>query len=298
MSDEVRHRISAVAKRTGVSEHVLRVWERRYGKFASHRSPSGYRLYSEDDIARIRAVKTLIDNGHSIGDVAKLSSQELSKLNLRSTGEVATTLVAGSAAGDIRRMMLESIEGFDMDRARRVCAMAAVTFSPFQLVSDVYAPLLDTIGSRWQSKSLSISQEHAASAVIREQLGELLRVSRPVDNVGVIVATTPEGELHELGVLLASIVAAYAGARIIYLGPNTPASEIATTVKFSGARAALLSMACATPKMVDKRLVEIRAALPRHVEVWVGGQAVQRTPPRGVTWLKTWDEIRTRVASR
>jgi DNA-binding transcriptional MerR regulator len=294
----VRHRISAVAKQTGVSEHALRIWERRYGEFASHRSESGYRLYSEDDIARIRTVKALLDNGHSIGEVANLSTEALSKLNLRSTVKRAETLVATPVASEVQQQILDAIESFDMERARRVCAMAGVAFSPFQLVSDVYAPLLDTIGTRWKSKSLSISEEHAASAVIREQLGDLLRVSRPIEEAGVIVATTPEGEVHELGVLLASVIAAYAGARIIYLGPNTPAEEIAAAAKKSGARAALLSISCAEPKVVDKRLKEIRDALPRHIETWVGGQAVKHAPPRGVRWMRSWDEIRERVASR
>jgi DNA-binding transcriptional MerR regulator len=297
-SGAVRHRISAVAKQTGISEHALRIWERRYGQFASHRTDSGYRLYTEDDIARIRAIKSLLDEGHSIGDVANLSPEALSKFNLRSRGKKPETLVGTPVAAEVQQHILDAIESFDMDRVRRVCAMATVAFSPIQLVSDVYAPLLETIGKRWKSQSLSVSEEHAASAVIREQLGDLLRVARPIESTGVVVATTPENEVHELGVLLASVVAAYAGARILYLGPNTPAGDIATAVKKSGARAALLSIACADPKIVGKRLKEIRDAIPKHVEVWVGGQGVNREPPRGITWMRSWDEIRSRVASR
>ena len=39
-------RIGELSRRLGVSAHVLRAWERRYGLLHPQRSASGYRLYS------------------------------------------------------------------------------------------------------------------------------------------------------------------------------------------------------------------------------------------------------------
>lgn len=69
--------ISAVARLTGISSHVLRVWERRYGVVEPHRSDSKRRRYTREDIQRLSLLKTLVDNGHAIGTIAKLGTSQL-----------------------------------------------------------------------------------------------------------------------------------------------------------------------------------------------------------------------------
>ncbi len=69
--------ISAVARLTGISSHVLRVWERRYGVVEPRRSDSKRRRYNREDIQRLSLLKTLVDNGHAIGTIAKLSTEQL-----------------------------------------------------------------------------------------------------------------------------------------------------------------------------------------------------------------------------
>jgi GAF domain-containing protein len=61
--------VRAVSRRTGIPAATLRTWERRYGFVRPLRSPGGYRLYSEEDIARIQQVKYLLDQGLRIGAV-------------------------------------------------------------------------------------------------------------------------------------------------------------------------------------------------------------------------------------
>lgn len=69
--------ISAVARLTGISPHLLRVWERRYQVVEPRRSDSKRRQYSQSDIRRLSLLKTLVDNGHSIGSVAALATPQL-----------------------------------------------------------------------------------------------------------------------------------------------------------------------------------------------------------------------------
>ncbi len=75
--DEEFFEISAVARLTGISSHVLRVWERRYGVVEPRRSDSKRRRYTLDDIQRLSLLKTLVDNGHAIGSIAKLDTDQL-----------------------------------------------------------------------------------------------------------------------------------------------------------------------------------------------------------------------------
>src|SRR4051794_32783934 len=75
-----RHPIAVVAERTGLSQDVLRVWERRYGAVHPVRSPSGQRLYRDADVERLRLLNAATQAGRSIRHVAALSTEAISQL--------------------------------------------------------------------------------------------------------------------------------------------------------------------------------------------------------------------------
>lgn len=288
-----------VAKRTGVSEHALRIWERRYGNLASHRSDAGYRLYTEDDVGRITLIRELLDAGHAIGEIATLPVEQLRSLRGRFVQQAPPApALPGPVAEVARERFLGAIDRLDLDEAGRVASAAIVAFPPFELLTEVTAPLLREIGRRWQDGRFTVAQEHAASAILRGQLGELLRAARPSSNAPTLVTTTPQGELHEFGALIASIVAATAGARVIYLGPNMPAADLASAAKRSEADAAVLSVVAMNEDEAREQLAEIRRAMPRPIAVWAGGAGLRKNPPTGVTWLHTLEELRTFIEER
>ena len=64
------HRIRRVAKLTGLSKDVIRVWERRYELVKPSRSSNRYREYSDEDVLLLRFVKGRIDLGIPIGTIA------------------------------------------------------------------------------------------------------------------------------------------------------------------------------------------------------------------------------------
>lgn len=72
-----RYRIGAVARLTGIPADTLRIWERRYSVVEPERTEKGGRLYSQDDVTRLTMIKSLVDRGHAIGTVARLSGEAL-----------------------------------------------------------------------------------------------------------------------------------------------------------------------------------------------------------------------------
>ena len=58
--------IKEVAERTGIAAATIRMWEQRYGFPEPERTPSGYRMYSEQDVDALRRVSTLRDTGLSV----------------------------------------------------------------------------------------------------------------------------------------------------------------------------------------------------------------------------------------
>ena len=288
------HRIAAVARQTGVSGHALRIWERRYGALASHRSPAGYRLYTDEDVARVSAIKNLLDLGFAVGEVASLPLAELLR-QLEKSRNAQRMRPSIPLVESMRRRFLDSIAAFDREESKKGVAGWPIALAPFELVTELVAPVLAEVGNRWQRGELSIAQEHAASALIRGLLSDVLTQLKPGRDAPVIVATTPSDEAHEMGALMAAVVAATAGARIVYLGPNLPSAETASAVKNTDAVAVMISVVCLDERLAARHLSELRKALPRQVALWVGGGSIQRSPEAGIHWIQTFEELRLRV---
>src|SRR5690349_24662351 len=64
-------RIGELSRRLGVSDHVLRAWERRYGLLRPVRTTGGFRLYSEADLDRVRRMQAYLDQGLSAAEAAR-----------------------------------------------------------------------------------------------------------------------------------------------------------------------------------------------------------------------------------
>ena len=62
--------IGAVARLTGLTDHTIRVWERRYGAVVAERAANGRRVYRPADVDKLRLLKQLTDQGFSIGQIA------------------------------------------------------------------------------------------------------------------------------------------------------------------------------------------------------------------------------------
>ncbi|MEM7504947.1 MAG: MerR family transcriptional regulator [Pseudomonadota bacterium] len=78
--------IGAVAKVTGLTDHTIRVWERRYRAVVAGRAANGRRVYSPEDVEKLGLLKQLTDRGLSIGQIATDDIDTL-RDRLRSIGE-------------------------------------------------------------------------------------------------------------------------------------------------------------------------------------------------------------------
>ena len=69
-----------VTRMTGLSADVVRAWERRYGAIEPGRTDGNARRYSHADIARLTRLRDAVSQGHSIGEVSRLSNEALDAL--------------------------------------------------------------------------------------------------------------------------------------------------------------------------------------------------------------------------
>jgi len=271
-----RHPIRVAARRSGLSEAVIRSWEMRYGAVRPSRSRSGRRLYTDDDIRRLRLLKLATAAGRRISEVAGFSLEQLDALSREDEAARAhpTARAVEGAQGPRLDECLAAIEALDADRLHDALAKALRELGATLLSRTVLAPLMLEVGRRWRKGSLRIVHEHLASVIVGVFVANLARSDQLPPSAPRIVVATPSGHHHELGALLVTEAATQVGWKPLYLGANLPAEEIATAVAAVGARAIALSL---THPAGDPRAAGELRALRKHVGLDValllGGQA-------------------------
>ena len=237
------YNIKAVVQATGISPSTLRAWERRYHMCRPQRSESGYRLYSDRDVATIRWLKTQVDAGMAISQavawleaLAKEADGGGADL-LPATGAVqaahAAKLTARTAVRSFAALRSElgaALVDFNEPAAELVLAEAFALYPIEEVGEHLITPVLVEIGDRWHRNEISITREHMASNYLLHRLAGLLR-SMPNLNGGpeLWVGCAP-GELHEAGVVLLAIYLRRAGYHVHYLGQNLPLDDLAAEV--------------------------------------------------------------------
>ncbi len=242
------YNIKAVVQSTGISPSTLRAWERRYNVARPQRSDSGYRLYSERDVAIIRWLKTQVDAGMSISQAVNWlenivgESGETQQVVLPATSGGAQRQNRLGTSPSIRREqvrdfrslqadLIQALVAYDEASAEAVVAEAFAMYPVEQVGEELFTPVLVEIGERWHRGELSITTEHFATNYLIQRLGTLLR-SIPNDaGAPLIWVGCAPGELHEVGALLLGTYLRRAGYRIHYLGQNLPIDDFASEMR-------------------------------------------------------------------
>jgi DNA-binding transcriptional MerR regulator len=218
-------RIGELSRRVGVSEHVLRAWESRYGLVSPERSPGGFRLYSAGDEQRVRRMQHHLAQGLRAAEAARATITEgptpgaLPADDHRSDRTDRPELDA--LAADLRT----ALDALDEPAAQAVLDRLMSDFTVAAALRDVVVPYLRELGERWANGQLTIIQEHFASNVIRGRLAGLARGWGDGAGPRAVLACPPD-ELHDLPLLIFGIILNRRGWRVEFFGANTPVVDV------------------------------------------------------------------------
>ena len=282
--EQPRHPIQVVSRRTGLTADVLRAWERRYQAVTPGRTETGRRLYSDADIERLVLLKRAAGAGRSIAQVAALSSAELASLVQEDETIALQSPPRGSSGVNESNAWvaecLAAVERYDGIGLRRAIAAASLELSESALIDRLLGPLMHEVGERWHSGTLRVAHEHLATATVQWYLGELTRRHvRP--DAPTIVMAAPAGQRHQVGAMLAAAAAISEGWRVVYLGSDLPAEEIASAATHSKARCVGLSIVYpADDPLLAGELTTLRRLLPSGVTIIAGGKSAAAYLPQ------------------
>jgi MerR family transcriptional regulator, light-induced transcriptional regulator len=274
--------ISQAAARSGVGVALLRAWERRYGVVSPGRTQSGYRLYDDTAIARLRAMRVLVDSGWAAAQAA----EAVIAGSVERSGEAPDRVAA--LAGD-NGALVRAAAAYDAVGIESAIDLILARGSFEAVVDDHLLPAVAALGTAWADGVIDVAAEHLASAAIQRRLAALFDLAGRPGSGRPVVVGLPPGSRHEIGTLAFAVALRRRGVEVLYLGPDTPVASWIHVVGESRARAAVIGV----PQVSDAgAAIEVASALRAagaRPMVAIGGPGAEAaaTVPAGRTSVET-----------
>ncbi len=254
--------IRTVSALTGVNSVTLRAWERRYNLITPIRTPSGHRLYSQEDIDKINKAIGLLEKGMSISQAGQIINNQLKiPEGIQDSTEIWKSY---------RERIMEAVMVFDEVLLDEIYQQA-LSFHPVQTVTRMLIiPSLRELGTRWKYAEGGVAEEHFFSVFLRNKLGARFH-HRSRNNTGpkLLGACLPH-ETHETGLLLFALAADEQNYRQVLLGASMPLQELPVAAKRANADAIVLSGKTEPPlRVLETELPYLTKQI--EIPVFVGG---------------------------
>jgi methanogenic corrinoid protein MtbC1 len=266
------YNIAAVARLSGVPAATLRAWERRYGYPSPRRTESNRRGYSDYDVLALRWLRERLAEGLTISTAVALLRERLSAPPAPAP---TTTRPPTGVAGQLADALL----GFDEARADRVLGEAFALHPVESVCLDVLQPVMTEIGHGWQAGEIDVSQEHFASAYVRQRLTSLLHLATAPRPGHLVVTASAPGDWHDLGVLTVALFLARHGWRVVHLGGSLPTDDLLICLDRLRPSAVVVSASTAeTAAALSELASQLTEQRQAGVVVGFGGQIFEASP--------------------
>ena len=287
------YNIKAVVQATNISPSTLRAWERRYHMCQPQRSESGYRLYSDRDIAIIRWLKAQVEAGMSISHAVAWLQNLLDKSSngqavllpdpkgrmLEAAQPLAPNAQDVQNFATLSNRLLGALLFYNEREAEGVLSEAFALYPIEQVGEHVLAPTMVEVGERWHRNEISVAREHYASNYLLQRLAAILRLI-PNGYAGPLIwVGCAPSERHEMGALLLCIYLRRAGFQVCYLGQDLPENDLIAEARLQKPELILLSASsletAETLRLLCEKLVQLE---PQRPIVGYGGRIFSLKP--------------------
>jgi len=279
--------LSEAAEATGVAAQTLHAWERRYGAITPQRTATDRRLYTFEDIQRLRLLKAGVGLGHRISTLVLMENEKLQ--NLLADGGRETHFE-----------LLKYLRQMDFRNFERALSAIYSTLGPTAFIKSIVVPLMVEIGDLWENGLLSITAEHIGTSMIRSYTASSLHFGNSSRPKSTGVFTTFEGELHELGILGAAVLAQNLEVNCIYLGPQLPANEIVEAAKHFKADFICLGAKTISDSRMLVQIETLVSGLHEDVEILIGGHPARnlRKWPDRCHIIPSFEDFERKIKSK
>ena len=264
--------INVISNASGVMPHTIRTWEKRYQIFTPERSEGGQRIYSEVDLDKAKLIVALIEQGHTISSLAKHSLQDLRSLLVVNKSE-DTESDKMYISFEIKKL-LKHLKNFDIDLVASVMQHLRLSIGVKEFIFKIVLPVMHEIEKLSFKGMYSVTQEHIISTIVRDQLHQI-NLANEGPNSDRFALATPEGNLHELPILIAEVICHANRVSTNYFGASHPAECLSEAVNAIKCKTIVMGAISSVQWNYEKNIAQYLELVDKHlkinVEILLGG---------------------------
>ncbi|AUO11091.1 MerR family transcriptional regulator [Priestia megaterium] len=265
MAHEGKYNIKAISNMVGIQPGTLRAWERRYQILNPVRNDSGHRLYTEEDLRKLKWLTEKVSGGFTISQAVSLLETESSTVGtFDEEGEV-------DSPQKIRDELLTMLLSFEEGKAQDLINHAFSLYSVEKVVIDILGSLLVTVGDMWEKGQITSAHEHYTTQVLKTRIS-MIFYSLPSNGLlPKAIAVCGPNETHEVGLLVFTLFLRRKGFEVIYLGSSIEDKDVELIVK--EVDPTFLFMSCTMMENAEKTLNLTNQMIKKfpHLKVGLGG---------------------------
>ena len=255
--------INVISTACGVMAHTIRTWEKRYQVFTPERSEGGHRLYSEVDLAKAKLIVALIEQGHTISSLARHSLQDLRSLLVVNKGEDSES---GKMFTSVEtKRLLQHLANFNIDMVASGMQHLRLSIGVKEFIFKIVLPVMQEIEKLYLKGMYSVTQEHIISTIVGDQLHQI-NLSNQGPNPDRIALATPEGNLHELPILIAEIICHVNRFSTNYLGASHPAECLSEAVNALKCKIIVMGVISSDQWNYEKKIIPYLESIDKYLK--------------------------------
>ena len=217
--------VSEVAHRLGVAPATLRTWDRRYGLGPSSHEAGEHRRYTDEDLARLAAMRRLVVSG-----VPPQQAAVLAKSSPISIDE-PLPLPKFQDREDVVAAIVRALESIDSAFVEALIRREILSAGIIKTWNEILVPSLVLIGKRWEETGSGIEIEHLYSEIVKRIMRECAQeIESPKNSKPVLLASIGE-EHHCLAIHALAAALAEENIATHFLGARTPVEALAEMVR-------------------------------------------------------------------
>ena len=252
--------------------HTIRTWEKRYQVFTPERSEGGQRLYNESDFAKAKLIVALIEQGHTISSLARHSLQDLRSFLVVNNGENSESDKMLTSVET--KKLLQHLANFNIDLVASGMQHLRLSIGVKEFIFKIVLPVMREIEKLALKGLYSVTQEHIISTIVRDQLGQI-NLANEGPNPDRFALATPEGNLHELPILIAEIICNANRVSTNYLGASHPAECLSEAVNALKCKTIVMGVISSDKWNYENNIVSYLESMDKYlknkVKVILGG---------------------------
>jgi DNA-binding transcriptional MerR regulator len=283
------YQIKDVEHLSGIKAHTLRIWEKRYNIIEPKRTDTNIRYYDDNDLKRILNISILNKNGYKISKIADFNDSRLNSeiLTLSSDTENLDMQI-----GNLIKAMID----FDKILFEKIFSQSIMHKGFQETILKLIYPFFKRVGILWLTENIDPAQEHFISNIIRQKVIVAIDGLPEYNhnNAENFVLYLPDGQWHEMGLLMSSYLIKKNGHNYIYLGSSLPIDSVVKMKESISFNYIITTASIAiSEEDMKQEFISLANKFPDKT-IFVGGlqnESIQKDLPKNIFLMNNLDEF-------